>query len=101
MVFPEIISRMPGPSGMYGVPSFESLVRAGRSSLISITQTDIAALQERFGLTRRRSVALAGGGTARGSLVYATGGVITPPVLGWMTIDNLMTEFATPSEGTR
>jgi neurotransmitter:Na+ symporter, NSS family len=158
VVFPEIISQMPGPSGLYGVLFFGSLVLAGLSSLISITQTYIAAIQEKFSLTRRRSVALAGGGTALVSLVYATGGgintldvvdrfinafgiaavglvevivvawfvrslprlrhhanrvsdlrlglwwiaalgVITPVVLGWMTIDNLMTEFETPYEG--
>jgi neurotransmitter:Na+ symporter, NSS family len=76
VVFPQIISELPGPSGLYGVLFFGSLVLAGVSSLISITQTYIAALQEKFTLTRRAAVALAGGGTALVSTVYATGGGI-------------------------
>jgi neurotransmitter:Na+ symporter, NSS family len=158
VIFPEIISQLPGPSGLYGVLFFGSLVLAGISSLISITQTYISALQEKFELSRGVSVAVAGGGTALISLVYATGGgintldvvdrfinnfgvaavglvevvvvawlirelprmrehadgvsdlrlgtwwlislgAITPLVLGWMTIDNLRTEFAEPYEG--
>jgi neurotransmitter:Na+ symporter, NSS family len=158
VIFPEIISQLPGPSGLYGVLFFGSLVLAGISSLISITQTYISALQEKFELSRRTSVTLAGGGTALVSVVYATGGgintldvvdrfinnfgvaavglvevivvawlirelprmrehadgvsdlrlgtwwlislgAITPLVLGWMTIDNLRTEFAEPYGG--
>jgi neurotransmitter:Na+ symporter, NSS family len=158
VIFPEIISQLPGPSGLYGVLFFGSLVLAGVSSLISITQTYISALQEKFELPRRVSVAVAGGGTALVSLAYATGGgintldvvdrfinnfgvaavglvevivvawlirelpmlrrhangvsdlrlggwwlialaAITPLVLGWMTVDNLRTEFAEPYEG--
>jgi neurotransmitter:Na+ symporter, NSS family len=158
VVFPEIISQLPGPSSLYGVLFFGSLVLAGISSLISITQTYIAALQEKFDLTRTRAVTLAGGATALVSVAYATGGglnvldvvdrfvnnfgvaavglvevvvvawflrelprlrqhangvsdlrlgwwwlvalgAITPVVLGWMTIDNLRTEFASPYEG--
>jgi neurotransmitter:Na+ symporter, NSS family len=157
VIFPEIISQLPGPSGLYGVLFFGSLVLAGISSLISITQTYISALQEKFELPRRVSVAVAGGGTALVSLAYATGGgintldvvdrfinnfgvaavglveviviawlirelprlrrhangvsdlrlggwwlvalaAITPLVLGWMTVDNLRTEFAEPYE---
>jgi neurotransmitter:Na+ symporter, NSS family len=153
VVFPEIISQLPGPSPLFGVLFFGSLVLAGVSSLISITQTYIAALQEKFSLPRRTAVVVAGGGTAVVSLVYATGGginaldvvdryvnafgvaavglaevvvvawlvrelpalrhhanatsdlwlgrwwlvalgVVTPLVLGWMTIDNLRLEFA-------
>jgi hypothetical protein len=76
VVFPEIISLLPGPSGLYGVLFFGSLVLAGISSLISITQTYVSAMQEKFLLSRRSAVALAGGGTALVSLVYATGGGI-------------------------
>jgi neurotransmitter:Na+ symporter, NSS family len=155
VVFPEIISQLPGPSPLFGVLFFGSLVLAGVSSLVSICQTYIAALQEKFELGRGNAVAIAGGGTALVSLVYATGGgintldvvdrfvnafgvaavglvevvvvawlvrelpglrdhanatsdirlgrwwlvalgVLTPVVLGWMTIDNLRTEFVTP-----
>jgi neurotransmitter:Na+ symporter, NSS family len=155
VVFPEIISQLPGPSGLYGVLFFGSLVLAGVSSLVSITQTYIAALQEKFTLPRRTAVLVAGGGTALVSVVYATGGgintldvvdrfinafgvaavglaevvvvawlirelpelrrhanvtsdlrlgwwwlaslgVVTPLVLGWMMLDNLRLELATP-----
>ena len=155
VIFPEIISQLPGPSGLYGVLFFGSLVLAGISSLISITQTYIAALQEKFELRRRTAVGVAGGGTALVSVTYATGGglntldvvdrfinnfgvaavglvevvviawlirelprlrthadgvsdlrlgrwwvislgAVTPLVLGWMTIDNLRTEFDEP-----
>jgi neurotransmitter:Na+ symporter, NSS family len=76
VIFPEIISQLPGPSGLYGVLFFGSLVLAGISSLISITQTYISAFQEKFELPRRISVTVAGGGTALVSLAYATGGGI-------------------------
>ncbi len=158
VVFPEIISQLPGPSGLFGVLFFGALVLAGISSLISITQTTVAAVEEKFSLPRSRAVLLAGGGTALVSLVYATGGgintldvvdrfintfgvaavglvevvlvawllgalggmrrhadavsdlqlgwwwtaslaVVTPLVLGWMTVDNLSTELAAPYGG--
>jgi neurotransmitter:Na+ symporter, NSS family len=76
IAFPEIISQLPGPSGLYGVLFFGSLVLAGLSSLVSICQTYIAALQEKFGMHRENAVVVAGGGTALVSLVYATGGGI-------------------------
>jgi neurotransmitter:Na+ symporter, NSS family len=76
VVFPEIISLLPGPSGLYGFLFFGSLVLAGISSLISVTQTYVAALQDKFLLSRRTAAILAGGGTAAVSLVYATGGGI-------------------------
>lgn len=76
VVFPEIISQLPGPSGLFGVLFFGSLVLAGVSSLISITQTYVAALQEKFKLSRRTAALVAGGGTAVVSLGYATGGGI-------------------------
>lgn len=76
VAFPEIISQLPGPSGLYGVLFYGSLVLAGLSSLVSICQTYIAALQERFGMHRENAVVVAGGGTALVSIVYATGGGI-------------------------
>ncbi len=158
VIFPEIISQLPGPSGLFGVLFFGSLVLAGVSSLVSITQTYISAVQEKFGLARPAAVMLAGGATALVSMLYATGGgintldvvdrfvnafgvaavglvevvvvawflrrlpqlrghanevsdlrlgwwwiaalgIVTPAVLGWMTIDNLRTELTTAYEG--
>jgi neurotransmitter:Na+ symporter, NSS family len=74
--FPSIISLIPGPSGLYGVLFFGSLVLAGISSMISIVETYVSAMQEKFRLPRRTAVALGGGGTALVSLIYATGGGI-------------------------
>jgi neurotransmitter:Na+ symporter, NSS family len=74
VVFPEIITQLPGPRNLFGVLFFGSLVLAGVSSLISVTQTYVAALQEKFSLPRRTAVLVAGGGTALVSTVYATGG---------------------------
>jgi NSS family neurotransmitter:Na+ symporter len=74
--FPSIISLIPGPSSLYGVLFFGSLVLAGISSLISIVETYVSAMQEKFRLPRRNAVAIAGGGTALISLIYATGGGI-------------------------
>jgi NSS family neurotransmitter:Na+ symporter len=76
VIFPEIISQLPGPSSLFGVLFFGSLVLAGVSSLISITQTYISALQEKFGLSRATTVGFAGGLTAVVSFAYATGGGI-------------------------
>ena len=156
--FPSIISLIPGPSSLYGVLFFGSLVLAGISSLISIVETYVSAMQEKFRLPRRTAVAIAGGGTAGLSLIYATGGgintldvvdrfinsfgiavvglvevvavawlvrevprlrayadrvsdiklgawwsvallVVTPVLLGWIVIDNLLTEVAEPYGG--
>ncbi|MFP4148909.1 MAG: sodium-dependent transporter [Nitriliruptoraceae bacterium] len=156
--FPSIISRIPGPSSLFGVLFFGSLVLAGLSSLISIVETYISAMQEKFRLSRRRAVVISGGGTALVSLVYATGGgintldvvdrfinsfgialvglievvavawllrevprlkahadrvsdlelgrwwslallVVTPLVLGWIVLDNLLAELGAPYGG--
>jgi neurotransmitter:Na+ symporter, NSS family len=53
---------------------FGSLVFAGLSSLISIVEASVSAIDDKFGLGRRRAVALVGGGTATVSLLYATAG---------------------------
>jgi neurotransmitter:Na+ symporter, NSS family len=76
VVFPEIISQLPGPSGLFGVLFFGSLVLAGVSSLISITQTYVAAVQEKYRIARPVAVATMGGATAAVSLLYATEGGI-------------------------
>jgi neurotransmitter:Na+ symporter, NSS family len=74
VVFPAVISEMPGFNALFGVLFFGSLVFAGLSSLISIVEASISAIDDKFGLGRRRAVALIGGGTATVSLLYATAG---------------------------
>jgi neurotransmitter:Na+ symporter, NSS family len=74
VVFPAVISQMPGLNALFGVLFFGSLVFAGLSSLISIVEASVSAVDDKFGLGRRRSVSLVGGGTALVSLLYATAG---------------------------
>lgn len=74
MVFPEIISQIPGIPGLFGFLFFASLVLAGFSSLISISETYVAAVSEKFNISRGRSVMFGGGIAALISLLYATRG---------------------------
>ncbi|MDC3412352.1 sodium-dependent transporter [Aquibacillus sp. 3ASR75-11] len=73
MVFPEIISQMPA-SGFFGFLFFASLVLAGLSSLISISETYIAGVQEKFNISRGKAVLLGGGLATLLSLLFATQG---------------------------
>ncbi|MDC3417876.1 sodium-dependent transporter [Aquibacillus salsiterrae] len=73
MVFPEIISQMPLP-GLFGVLFFLSLVLAGLSSMISISETYIAGVQEKFNISRGKSITYGGGLAAIISLFFANQG---------------------------
>ena len=73
-VFPQIINELPGFNGLFGVLFFLSLVLAGITSLISLSETYIAAVQEKFKVSRKRSVAIGGGLAALISILYATQG---------------------------
>ncbi|MBM7541445.1 sodium-dependent transporter [Amphibacillus cookii] len=73
MVFPEIISQMPA-SEFFGVLFFGSLVLAGLSSMVSISETYIAGLQEKFNISRKKAVAIGAGASALLSLFYANQG---------------------------
>ncbi|MRH44715.1 sodium-dependent transporter [Aquibacillus halophilus] len=73
MVFPEIISQMP-MAGLFGFLFFASLVLAGLSSMISISETYVAAVQEKFNVSRGKAVAFGGGLAAVLSLFFANQG---------------------------
>lgn len=73
MVFPEIISQMPA-SGFFGFLFFASLFLAGLSSMVSITETYLAGLQEKFSISRGKAVMFGGGLSFLVSLLYATQG---------------------------
>ncbi|SDC45863.1 neurotransmitter:Na+ symporter, NSS family [Pelagirhabdus alkalitolerans] len=73
MVFPEIISQMPA-SGFFGTLFFGSLVLAGLSSMVSISETYIAGLREKFNLSRRAAVTVGTSLAAAISLLYANQG---------------------------
>lgn len=73
MVFPEIISQMP-MAGLFGFLFFASLVLAGLSSMISISETYIAGVQEKFNVSRGKAIAFGGGLAALISLFFANQG---------------------------
>ncbi|KHE67636.1 sodium-dependent transporter [Halobacillus sp. BBL2006] len=74
VVFPQIINEFPALNGLFGVLFFLSLVLAGLSSLISISETYVAALKEKLGISRTAAVGLGGGLAAIVSILFATQG---------------------------
>ncbi len=74
VVFPEILNSFPGLNGLFGVLFFGSLVFAGLSSLISIVETFIAGVHDKFKLSRTKSVMIGGGLSALVSILFATQG---------------------------
>lgn len=73
-VFPSIINEMPAFQSAFGILFFLSLLLAGLSSLLSIIETFVAAVQEKFHVNRTTSVLVGGGLAAVISLLYATQG---------------------------
>jgi len=74
MVFPEIINQFPAFNQLFGFLFFASLVLAGITSLLSITETYVAGLADKFKISRGKSVLFGGGTAAIISLVFATQG---------------------------
>lgn len=74
VVFPQIINEFPALNGLFGFLFFLSLVLAGLSSLISISETYVAGLREKLGISRKAAVGLGGGLAAVISLLFATQG---------------------------
>ncbi|MCA0984527.1 sodium-dependent transporter [Halobacillus yeomjeoni] len=74
VVFPQIINEFPALNGLFGFLFFISLVLAGLSSLISITETYVAAIKEKFGISRAAAVGFGGGLSAVLSILFATQG---------------------------
>ncbi|WP_071393142.1 sodium-dependent transporter [Bacillus tuaregi] len=74
VVFPQIINQFPAFNEFFGFLFFGSLILAGLSSLISIVETFIAGVQDKFNVSRTRSVLVGGGLAAIISIVFATQG---------------------------
>src|SRR5699024_10870707 len=74
MVFPAIINEFPAFGEIFGVLFFLSLVLAGLTSLISITETYVSGLQDKFNISRGKAVLFGGGVAGLISLIYATRG---------------------------
>ncbi|GAA2140237.1 sodium-dependent transporter [Streptomyces synnematoformans] len=77
VAFPQIISSMPG-GAFFGVMFFLSLVIAGLTSLVSIVQVQVAAVEDRTGLSRKAAVLSVGVVlTAVSTLAFSTDGGLT------------------------
>ena len=74
VVFPSIINEFPGLNGLFGLLFFLSLVFAGMTSLISIIETYIAAVQDKFHVSRAKAVLFGGVVATLISLLFATHG---------------------------
>ncbi|WP_337019681.1 sodium-dependent transporter [Oceanobacillus massiliensis] len=74
VVFPAIINEFPVFNEFFGFLFFASLVLAGLSSLISITETYVAGLVDKFNISRTKAVLFGGGLAAILSLLFATQG---------------------------
>ena len=74
VVFPQIINEIPTWPNLFGFLFFASLFLAGMTSLISIAEVFISAVQEKFAITRNKAVAFGAGGAAVISVLYATQG---------------------------
>lgn len=74
VVFPQIINEFPALNGFFGFVFFGCLVFAGLTSLISIVETFVAGVQEKFNISRSKSVLIGGGAAAVISILFATRG---------------------------
>ncbi|WLR50468.1 sodium-dependent transporter [Bacillus tianshenii] len=74
VVFPQIINEFPALNGLFGFLFFASLVLAGLSSLISIVETFVAGVQDKFNISRTKSVLIGGGTSAVISILFTTQG---------------------------
>lgn len=74
VVFPQIISEFPAFNGLLGSVFFLCLVLAGLTSLISIIETYVAGIQDKFKVSRNKAVAIGGGISAVISILFATQG---------------------------
>ncbi|WP_077327834.1 sodium-dependent transporter [Virgibacillus siamensis] len=74
VVFPAIINEFPALNELFGFLFFISLVLAGITSLMSITETYVAGLVDKFKISRNKAVLFGGGTAAIISLLFATRG---------------------------
>ena len=74
MVFPQIISTLPGLNTVFGVLFFATLFFAGITSMVSILECVVAAIREKFDLSRAAAVNWICGTAALISVLYVTKG---------------------------
>ena len=61
VVFPQIINEFPAFKQLFGMLFFASLTLAGLTSLISIIETFVAGIQDKFTISRTKAVLIGGG----------------------------------------
>jgi NSS family neurotransmitter:Na+ symporter len=81
IAFPTIINTLPYLAGLFGVLFFASLVVAGWTSMVSIVQVPVAAMEDRFGWGRVKATVVVGGAMALVSLI------LLPTASGLMFLD--------------
>ncbi|MFT9486208.1 MAG: sodium-dependent transporter [Tepidibacillus sp.] len=74
VVFPQIINQLPAMNELMGVLFFGALVIAGLTSAISILEVVVAAVMDKFSLSRKQAVVASTAVTFLLSLFYVTGG---------------------------
>lgn len=74
VVFPQIINEFPALNGLFGSFFFICLTLAGLTSLISIVETFVAGVQDKFNVSRNKAVFVGGGLSAVISILFATQG---------------------------
>lgn len=89
VVFPEIINQLPALNDLFGVLFFGALTIAGLTSAISITEVCIAAIREKFNLSRNRAVYWVCGLGFLGSLLFVTSNGLTFLDI----VDNFVNQF--------
>ena len=74
ITFPQIINQLPALQSFFGLMFFGALLFAGLTSAVSIFETGIAGLRDKFGFTRTRAVNVVSGAAFVIGLVYVTRG---------------------------
>lgn len=64
IAFPKLISSLGAGADFFGILFFSSLFVAGITSMVSILQVPIAALQDKLAWSRTKAVSIVGGGTS-------------------------------------
>jgi neurotransmitter:Na+ symporter, NSS family len=74
IVFPQVISTLPGLNTVFGLLFFGSLFFAGITSMVSILECVVAAVREKFDLSRKAAVNWICGAAGLMSVLYVTQG---------------------------
>ena len=78
IAFPKLISSLGASGDWFGFLFFTSLSIAGVTSLVSVMQVPVAAVQDKTGWSRHKTVTLVGGSTAvLSTLLFSTRSAIT------------------------